>query len=719
MILKKFLSLMLLSLLLGMPTLAPAGEEDEVLLFSAEEVSFNQNTREVIATGHVEMSHGGYTLLADQVTYNERTGTVHAFGNVKITDPDGNALYVDEAELDDELREGFLVNLRFVFPDGSRLAARDGERISGNKTVLNYAVFTPCVICDDHPGRPPSWQVRAVRVIHDQQKKRIYYKNATLEVLGIPIIYLPYLSHPDPTVDRASGFLVPEVGLTRELGLVLKFPYHIVFSPSSDATITPILTTKEGLVLAGEYRRHLGFGQFHLEGSVTYVDERDADNLKTGDKQLRGHFFANSQFKHSENVRTRVRFQLASDDTYLRRYGFSDVDTLKSEYITEACMGRSYYAIRALWFQGLRVEDISGLTGFALPLVQLNHVAQPDRIGGVWRINFNGLALHRSDGMDTRRLSLRGSYEIPYTTRAGQILRLGIYLRGDLYNISNAERPDSPFFAGQNGTEGRFLPELSASFEWPFIKTSGSSQQIITPVITLIVAPTGGNPAALSNEDSRTFELTDTNILSIDRLPGLDQWEGGTRTNFGLKWMLHSKNLNIEAFIGESYRFTIAGNNPEDIFFSQGSGLSGHLSDLVTRFIITFDDKLTISSRMRLDNDDLTVRRNEIDATLYFKNTRVGIGYFKLNRNRQLEELEDHEEIRLHGTWSFKTNWQFFGHLTRNLTTTGSTISQGLGVMYVDDCVELSISWRKSFTSDRDIVPGSSLHFRIRLKHLG
>lgn len=321
--------------------------------------------------------------------------------------------------------------------------------------------------------------------------------------------------------------------------------------------------------------------------------------------------------------------------------------------------------------------------------------------------------------MDTRRLSLRGSYEIPYTTRAGQILRLGLYLRGDLYNISNAERPDSPFYAGQNGTEGRFLPELSASFEWPFIKTTGSSQQIITPVITLIAAPTGGNPAALSNEDSRTFELTDTNILSIDRLPGLDQWEGGTRMNFGLKWMLNSKNLNIEAFIGQSYRFTIAGNNPEDIFFSQGSGLSGHLSDLVTRFIISFDDKLTISSRMRLDNDNLTVRRNEIDATLYFKNARVGIGYFKLNRNRQLEELEDHEEIRLHGTWSFKTNWQFFGHLTRNLTTTGSTISQGLGVMYVDDCVELSFSWRKSFTSDRDIVPGSSLHFRIRLKHLG
>lgn len=153
---------------------------DDVLLFSAEEVVFNQKTREVTITGHVELSHAGYVLQADQVIYNEITGIVHAFGNVKLTDPNGTTLYLDEAELDDQLREGMIQNLRLVFSDGSRLAARDGERVDGNKTILNYGVFTPCVICDDHPGKPPSWQVRAVRITHDQEKKRIYYKNATL-----------------------------------------------------------------------------------------------------------------------------------------------------------------------------------------------------------------------------------------------------------------------------------------------------------------------------------------------------------------------------------------------------------------------------------------------------------------------------------------------------------------------------------------------------------
>ncbi len=694
-------------------------EDDDALLFSAEEVVFNQKTREVTITGHVELSHAGYVLQADQVVYNEITGIVHAFGNVKLTGPDGATLYLDEAELDDQLREGMIQNLRLVFSDGSRLAGRDGERIDGNKTILNYGVFTPCVICDDHPGRPPTWQVRAVRVTHDQEKKRIYYKNATLEIFGTPVAYLPYLSHPDPSVARASGLLTPEINFKRELGVILQIPYHFVFSPSSDATLTPIITTKEGLVLAAEYRRHLGFGQFTTAGSITYVDERDENNVKTGDKEIRGHFFANGEFKHSENVRTKVQFQVTSDDTYLRRYNFSQVDTLKSEYLTEAFKGRSYLALQSLWFQGLRIEDVAGLTGFALPLIRLNHVSNPDGIGGVWRVNFNGLALHRTDGMDTQRLSLGGSYEVPYTTPMGQVLKVGVHIRGDVYNITQAERPDSEFYAGENGTEARILPMVTASMEWPFIKTGDGVQQIITPVINFIAAPNGGNPVGLSNEDSRTFELSDTNILSPDRLPGLDQWEGGTRFNYGLKWILISKPLNIEAFVGESYRFAIAGDNAEDVFFSEGSGLSGHASDIVTSFTVTFLDAFRISNKLRIDKDSFTIRRNEIDASLYIRKASISVGYYKLNRGRQIEELEDREEIRVHGNYRISGNWQVFGDFTRDLGATGGTISQGAGVMYEDDCVEFSLSWRKSFTSDRDIVPGDSIHFRISLKHLG
>jgi len=695
-----------------------ADEDAEQLIFTADEVTVLKEEREVTAKGRVKFSHKDYHLQADMVTFNEISGEVFASGNVKITDPDGNFLYLDEAKLDKELREGFIQNLRFVFEDGSRLAARDGEMV-GDKIILNFAVFTPCVICDDHPDRPPSWQVRAVRVTLDKEKKRIYYKNATLEILGVPVAFLPYFSHPDPSVKRASGFLTPEAGISNELGGVLKVPYYFAISPSLDITATPIITTKEGLVLAGEIRKHLGFGQIQSEGSITYTDIPDALGNDTGNKGLRGHIFANGKFDHNENLRTKIQFQLVSDDTYLKRYGFSSVDTLKSELLTELFDGRSYYSLRALWFQGLRIEDVQGLTPFALPLIDLNFVTKPDKIGGVYTVQFNALALQRTDGMDSSRMSIRGSYEIPYTTRHGQILKLGVHFRGDLYNISNSNRPDFGFFRGQDGSYSRFLPHLTASFEWPFVKTGKRTQQILTPIVIFVAAPNGGNPVGISNEDSRAFELSDSNILSGNRLPGFDLWEGGSRFNFGLKWLIISKNFTIDTFFGESYRFTTASTDPEDINFAPGSGLSTSLSDLVTRVDLTIKGKVRISNRMRFDKSSFTVRRNEIDATVYIQNATFGIGYYKLNRGLQIQGLEDREEIRIYGQYSFKTNWQIFGDITRNLTTTGATVFQGVGISYSDDCVEISLAWRKTFTSDRDISPGTSFLFRLRLKHLG
>ena len=718
-----FLVVVALSLSVGFfipPSSAAGNGEEEVLLFSADRIIFDRERKEVTILGHVELTHDGYQLNANTVLYDENAGTVHAIGNVRIKEPNGSVLYLDEAMLSDDLVEGFIVNLRFIFEDGSRVAARDGERVNDNLTILNYAVFTPCKICDDHPGVPPSWRIKAVRITHNQEKRRIYYKNATLEIFGLPVAYLPYMSHPDPSVDRASGFLTPEIDVRRELGVVLRIPYYFAISPSMDATFTPIITTKEGPVLSGEFRKHLGFGQFTTQGSIAFTDERDDLNIKTGEKVLRGHFFGYSQFRHSDNVRTNIQLQFTSDDTYLRLYKFSNVDTLISKYQTEAFDGRSYYSVQALWFQGLRAEDVSGLTGIPLPLINLNYVSQPSNFGSVFRFSMNGLALHRTDGMDTRRLILQGSWSVPYTTSLGQVLELSFHARADVYDVSDAARPDSLFFGGVDGTYTRFLPSIVASFRWPFVKTSGKGiQQIIEPVVRLVVAPNGGNPEGLPNEDSRTFELTDTNILALNRLPGLDRWEGGTRINYGLRWMLIASKVNLEALVAQSYRFEVAGTHPEDIFFSPGSGLSGKESDIVTHFAITVNKYVQLVHNMRFDKDTLQIRRNEIDTRLYLLNTTVGVRYYKLARMRDIEELFDREEIKIYGNLKIKKNWQIFGDITRNLTSVGNTISQGIGIFYGDCCIELSLSWRRSFTTDRDIIPGNSIHFKISLKHLG
>lgn len=693
------------------PTGAADGDSIELV---ADQMTFDEESEVATATGNVLVSNNGYKLRADKVEYSQKTGMVRAYGRVRITGPGGNVMLLDEAELNDDLSEGFIRNVRLMLSDGSRLAASDGQRTGGNRTVLNYAVYSPCTVCATKPDKKPLWQIKAVRITHDEAKKRIYYKNAVLEMFGLPVAYLPFLSHPDPTVERESGFLIPSVSHRQELGFSFSIPYYISFSQASDATITPIITTKEGIVLRGEYRRHLGFGQITTDGSVTYVDERDDNNALTGRRDMRGHLFSEGEFRHGDRWRSVYQFQLSSDDTYLRRYGFSDQDTLTSDYRAEGFYGRSYASIRSLWFQGLRVEDIQGLTGFPLPLMQFDYIGKPGRFGNVLRANVSALALHRTDGQDTRRISARTSWELPYTNSLGQVFKLSGTLRGDMYHVRESARNDLPAFAGRDGAKGRFLPHLTASASWPFMRPGENSYQVIEPLLNLVVARDGGNPVDIPNEDSRTFELTDANIFSDNRFPGLDRWEGGTRLTYGARWGLYSGKFRSEVLVGQSIRF-----DDSEVIFPDGTGLTGKFSDMVGRWDVSIEGFIDIAHRFRLDKNSFAIRRNEIDATVGGDRHRLTVGYFKLDRDRQAEGLEDREEIRITGEFRIKQNWTFFGNVTQNLTQGRSGVAHGAGLLYRDECLEFSLAWRKSFTQDRDIVPGSSINFRISLKHLG
>lgn len=693
---------------------AAAQEESDKVVFTADTLTYDPESGEIVATGRVTVRHEGYTLVASEVRYNEVTGIGQARGGVRITDDKGNLLSASEADLANALREGFVKNVRLLMADGSRAAARTAERSAGRITVLNSAVYSPCRICEDDPGDRPIWQIKAARVTHDQEKRRLYYKNAYLEVGGLPIAYLPYFSHPAADKERASGFLSPDIRIRRELGVVLGLPYHWAISPSSDATITPIITTNEGLVLAGQYRRHVGFGQFQFDGSITYADRRNDLAEKIGGHEFRGHIFTNGRFSHGENWRSTYVVKWASDDTYLRRYDFTNDDTLTSNYLLEGFFGRSYISAESLFFQGLRVEDVQGLTGYAAPLVDAEYVSKPGRWGEVWKLQADGLALHRTDGLDTRRLALTGGIEVPYTNAIGQVFRLEASLRGDLIDASDTAFPDNPAFGAVDGFETRFLPEVTGSFRWPFARIGANTRQTIEPVVLVTFARKDPDQVLLPNEDSRTFDLSDSNIFDPHRLPGYDLYEGGSRITYGLQWTLLAKNIEAEALFGQTFRFTA-----DPASFPDGTGLDDRRSDYVGRWKLFIARTLTVSHRFRLDRENLDFRRNEIDATIRTKRFRLTTGYFQLDRDLDALGRPDREELRASAEIRIKQYWSLTGHVIRNLTDGNAPISHGGGIKYSDECLELGLAIRRNFTEDRDIQPGTSVLIRIKLKNLG
>lgn len=697
--------------------------------FSADQLTYDAETQEVRALGQVVLVRSGYKLIAGEIRYSEKTGIAEAVGAVELITPDGERIFTPRLTLSNELKTAFVEDFRLLLTDGSQAAAESGSHDDATgKTTLNRAVYSPCKICEGDPNSRPIWQIKAVRVTHDREKKRIYYKDAYLELLGVPIFWAPSFSHPDPTVDKASGFLPIRIKRRNELGLIVSAPYHYVIDDTQDLTLTPTITTLEGPVLGAQYRHNTGGGFYELEGSLTYADTLNftptADQTiaaSSGDNGLRGHIFARGSFNHDDTWRSSFDVGWTSDDTYLRRYDFTDVDTITSEYQLEGFFGKSYVSARTLAFQGLRIEDEQGLTGFALPLINAEYVSDYKPLGGTFKVKGNALALQRFDGLDTQRLSATASWDKRIITPKGFVVDNHLSLRADAYNISELDTPDDPAFAGTRDSFGRVLAQASSRVSWPLIKPTANGHHTIEPILEVTVSPASGSPGDLVNEDSRAFELSDLNLFSPDRTSGLDLYEEGSRVTYGLGWRYDSARFSTDVFFGQSTR--LSGDRSS---FPNGTGLEGNTSDFVGHTRVALDNVFSLEHRYRLDDAHFTLRRNEINLTFgpgekwgavaryFFLDRDLGEGQNDIFINR-----EDREELQLSAFYQIDDNWRISGLTVQNLTSGRDTIEYGGEISYIDECIEIGLQVRENFTVDRDFNPGTQVIFRLKLTNLG
>ncbi|HET6194775.1 MAG TPA: LptA/OstA family protein, partial [Acetobacteraceae bacterium] len=186
-------------------------DKNAPVVFQADVVEYDDQLGLTVAKGHVEISQGGEVLLADVVSYSQRADTITASGHVSLLMPTGEVMFADFMELRDSLNTGFAQNVRMLMADRSRLAGNAARRLGGNRYELRRAVYSPCDLCAKNPSAPPLWQFKAREITDDKETKLIEFRDASLEIDGWPVLYTPYLSAPDPSVKRASGFLTPSV----------------------------------------------------------------------------------------------------------------------------------------------------------------------------------------------------------------------------------------------------------------------------------------------------------------------------------------------------------------------------------------------------------------------------------------------------------------------------------------------------------------------------
>ncbi len=188
------------------------------------------------------------------------------------------------------------ISLRVDTADATRMAATRAERTAGNYTVFQNGVYTACAACKEDPKKPPLWQVKGARVIHDQTEKMMYFEDARIEFFGVPLAYIPYFSTPDPTVKRKTGFLMPGFTQNTNTGFGVETPFYWAIAPDYDATISPRYTSKQGLLMQGEFRQRLMDGAYQIRAYGINQQDRSAFANTVGDKDWRGGVESKGQF---------------------------------------------------------------------------------------------------------------------------------------------------------------------------------------------------------------------------------------------------------------------------------------------------------------------------------------------------------------------------------------------------------------------------------------
>lgn len=713
----RLLILLLLACLAGaVPTPAPRAQEalrqlgGERLLLEAERLVYDFARERVSAEGGVELVVGEHVLRAARLVYDRRADRLVAEGDVVLLRPDGEALFADRAEVTGDLREGFVRHVGARLDEDVRIAANAATRREGRWTVFEKAVYSPCPIACEVPDARPLWQVRARRVVHDLETRTITYENAVLEFLGVPVAWTPWFSHPDPTVERRTGFLAPQFGTDSELGLTLETPVYFDLAPNRDLTLGPTLTSRQGPMLKVELRDLERLGRTDLGGSIAYADEYRRRPGDTRRRTLRGHVEGRGRYAYGDGDRFGFDFAFASDNTYLDTFDLSDEDVLTERAFLERHGERRFGSVELLGFQGLRETDEQGRIPLALPLAEYRRRGGPLVAGGFWDVELGTAALFRPDGLDSQRLTAAAGWEMPKIGPIGDLWRLRLALRTDLYRTDG-----DPDTRGGGPTEltARLLPHAELSWGWPLIGRNGGWQHLVEPQAALFYDRLGGNDPDIANEDSVSFEFDETNLFAPTRFTGFDRVEEGLRFAFGVQaTSVGPGGFRVSGVIGQLLQLDAGEAFPENV------GLDGRYSDLVGRLDLRPAPWLDASYRFRFDSSDLSFRRSDLAAVFGPPGFRFRVAYVELGNESRGGAVTTREQV-LAGFRLRATDRLTLGFQTRFDLDENRPVTNAAGLVWSHPCFTLTAGLERRFTRKGELEDETTFKLRIGLATLG
>ncbi|MEL7228442.1 MAG: LPS-assembly protein LptD [Pseudomonadota bacterium] len=723
----------------------PQTNPNAQLLLKADRLIYDNDNQKVTAQGSVQLDYNGYQVVADEVSYNQSTNKVRATGNVEILEPNGNRIYADEIDLSDDFSAGFVNALRVETLDNTRFAAESAERFADQKTVFRHGVYTACEPCRERPDKAPLWQIKAQQVILDGKTKTISYRQARFELFGIPIAYVPYFTHADGSVKRKTGILTPTIGYKSDLGFWYRQPYFIKTGETHDLTLAATGYTNQGFMLDGRWRHQLENGFYSIKAAGISQDDPNAfttapDNsvVDRGMIASEGRFSINPRWTFGWSVLAQ------SDSNFSRTYrikGYTAQNITNNVYL-RGLADKSYLKLSARQYL-VQNETLTG-TGtafsfesqqaFIRPQLDYNYVTTDTFSGGELALDLNVTSLERNTlstvtptNGDVRTHGINGE-----TTRAsadlqwrktlnaaGLSITPSLSLRGDWTSTNGFAATAGPVLT--NGEYSRFMPTAGLEVSYPVLARLAGSSHIFTPTANIFARPDLAFEGVAPNEDAQSLVFDASTLFDRDKFSGYDRIESGTRANVGLRYVGEFENgLSIAGLVGQS--FHLAGENPyadtDDLAnVGQESGLETDRSDYVAALAFSNQSRYALNLKARFDNNDLSVRRSEAAVTFagdIFSGS-ANVTYIAAQPDYGFEK--DRTQIGFFTTVKLGENWSAFGGAQYDVED-NLFVHNSIGFSYTDECFILSLGFNETrSTASTDV--DQSISFKLSFRTLG
>nr|WP_321456814.1 LPS-assembly protein LptD [uncultured Cohaesibacter sp.] len=704
------------------------------MLVEADQMVYDYDNERVSAVGNVQIYYGEYTLQADKVTYDQKSARLIAEGNVRITEPGGNVLTANYTDITEDFRTGFVRSLRVQTPEKARFAASKAERRDDDITIFDKGVYTTCEPCRENPQKSPLWQIKASRIIYNSKDKMVYYKAAKFEFMGVPLLYTPYLAHPDPSRKRSSGLLAPRGGLDSKLGTYATPSYFWAPSDSYDITFSPTYYAKQGFLGNATWRQHLGIGTYNVRVAGISQQDQDAFAGTSGDREFRGSLQSAGELNISKKWKFGWDVSLFTDKLFLRDYDLTDEDEdiLSTVYLIGQG-DRNYFDARANYYNILTDSLNQSEQAVVHPSIDYSAYSKEPILGGEGRVKVNSTSITRNKERQTtiggvtrtdgvsgsyNRTSVEASWKRKFIAPGGQVITPFSSLRGDFYWMPS--KSGAPAALVDENIALRGMPTVGIDYRLPILVSSGSTSHIIEPIAQVVVRPDETLIGEVPNDDAQSLIFDDSILFDPDKFSGYDRIEGGTRANIGFQYRMQMANgWSVNALAGRS--FQLAGKNSFSASDLTKTGLDSGLdkvrSDYVGRVGVNTNLGISAVAHGRFDSDTAEMKYASVTASGTYDRYTGSIGYAYADRRPSAGINTVRQEISTSATIKFADYWSVGGSSQYDISNRG-LVSGSLKLKYEDECFAVSLKYSQTRESYSDTTSDETVMLRFNFKSL-